>query len=197
MNSNSRYTSNSSFWFVICAITIIAILMSSTDAKATRRIITGCDEGVVEKDDQSFPQQALGQPPDRIVNWEVGLNDGIYAIRITSWLDFTPYVYKMSGGKYKWAGLRQATKRLKARNGKYFYAFDFTANHMNSRGVNMWLLQMKPKDQYQQQKMRLIIRHKRCTKSPPPKKHNCPPGYHWDPNYNSGVFGQGGGCVRN
>ncbi|MBW1789101.1 MAG: hypothetical protein JRK53_21220 [Deltaproteobacteria bacterium] len=170
MNSNSRYTSNSSFWFVICAITIIAILMSSADAKATRRIITGCDEGVVEKDDQSFPQQALGQPPDRIVNWEVGLNDGIYAIRITSWLDFTPYVYKMSGGKYKWAGLRQATKRLKARNGKYFYAFDFTANHMNSRGVNMWLLQMKPRDQYQQQKMRLIIRHKRCTKSPPPKK---------------------------
>ena len=197
MKMNSPFNPKAAVRFVFCAISIVAILMFCSEAKASGRIITGCDEGVVEKHDQQFPQQSLGNPPDRIVNWEVGLNDGIYAVRITSWYDFEPFVYRMRGGKYQWAGFQRATKRIQSRNGRYFYAFDFTANHMNSRGVNMWLLQMKPKAQYQTQTMRLLIKHKQCPKTTPPPRNPCPPGYHWDPNYNAGPFGQGGGCVRN
>jgi hypothetical protein len=168
MNTISRYTSDSSQWFVIVAINLIAILMFSATAQANQhvtRIITGCDKGVVEKDDKYFPREAWNKVPYKMLQWDIGLNDGEYAIRITSWYDFKPFIFEMRGGKYYRAGFRQVTKRLKTRNGKYFYAIDFTANHMNSRGVNMWRLNMMPKDQYRTQTIRVIIKHKRCPKS--------------------------------
>lgn len=137
-----------SFTGALSRLLVVLILAAMPAvAQASQRIITGCDKGAREAHTQSFPQEALGQIPNKILNWEIGLARGVYSIRIASWHDFTPLIYiKNRQGKYVGSGVNTSTTRKRSpKNGKYYYEKVFTANHNNDVWNNFWLLQIKPK----------------------------------------------------
>lgn len=165
----------------LLVVLILAAMPAVT--QASQRIITGCDKGAREAHTQSFPQEALGQTPNKILNWEIGLARGVYSIRIASWHDFTPLIYiKNRQGKYVGSGVNTSTTRKRSpKNGKYYYEKVFTANHNNDVWNNFWLLQIKPKNQNINQKIQVAIVHKQCPKSTGTGCH-CPPGTYEDKN---------------
>lgn len=145
----------------------------------TSRSVTGCNEGMVYTDDKQFPQESLGNIPDRIANYEMVFQKGSYAIRISSRFEFIPYIYKMINGKYQWAGLPTRVSFQNDRSGAAFFYYDFKANHLTDALSNSWLLQIKPVPEAQTvpHRIRVITKVLRCPRVEPDRPQlPCPPG---------------------
>lgn len=159
---------------------ILLIIIFSSQSLASQ-ITVACMEGLVQTDDISFPRDGLGNAPDRIANWELVFQKGVYKIRISSRFEFIPFIYKKVNGKYVHAGLPQRVNMQNDRSGNAFFYYDFSVTHANEEysNRNWWLLQIKPVPEAQSiaHTIRLISKPVNCLDTDKGKVGGpCPPG---------------------
>ena len=160
--------------FQIAAIVSFLIVFAYHSLAST--INVECAKGVMKHYDRNFPNEAIGNHPGRVANWELDFQKGIYKIRIASRLKFIPYIYKQLNNKWRHTGFTYDIKQQKDKNGRLFYYYDFTADHVNDPYPNRkWLVQIKPspKDQNTTHTIRLITNPKSCKADDAAKGCSC------------------------
>lgn len=158
---------HSSYFINLSKIVMIASFLTIFSYSSLASTINvECTKGAtIPHYDISFPNAAIGNYPNRVASWELNFERGIYRIRIASYLQFTPYIYKQINGQYRYTGFPVDIKRQNDRSGRPFYYYDFTADHLNDPYPNRkWLVQIKPVSQAQNTRhtIRLITKPISC-----------------------------------